>query len=108
LLPDLEANNAGVDDDVAAVAFFPEAANPVQAVERPKAVPPFVLIARFLQSVVPKRMRLVAKLLITPRADAVWNGMVVLAGEAGGVIAADVAAVAPDTEPVDGRLYPPD
>jgi len=53
-------------------------------------------------------MRLVAKLLITPRADAVWNGMVVLAGEAGGVIAADVAAVAPDPEPVDGRLYPPD
>jgi hypothetical protein len=81
--------------------------NHEQAVEQPVVVPPFVLVARYLQSVVPKRMRLVAKLLISPRANAVWNGMVVLAGEVEDVTAAE-AVVAPDTEPVDRRLDPPD
>jgi hypothetical protein len=81
--------------------------NHEQAVEQPVVVPPFVLVARYLQSVVPKRMRLVSKLLISPRANAVWNGMVVLAGEVEDVTAAE-AVVAPDTELVDGRLDPPD
>jgi len=67
----------------------------VQEVGQPVVVPPFVLVARYLQLVVPKRMRLVARLLIAPRANAVVDGMVVLAGDA-------------EADPVDRRLDPPD
>ena len=70
-----------------------------QARRQPVVVPPFVLVARYLQSVVPKRMSLVSRLLIAPRANAVVEGMVVLAG--------DVDGLAPEAAPVDGRLDPP-
>ena len=70
-----------------------------QARRQPVVVPPFVLVARYLQSVVPKRMSLVSRLLIAPRANAAADGMVVLAGDVDGLV--------PEAAPVDGRLDPP-
>lgn len=58
----------------------------IEQAEEAANVPLFVLVARYLQKVIPRRMSLMSRILITPRANAGNIGMVVMVETAAGEI----------------------